>query len=135
MAIKKLQNNFTTPEQSKRLLELGVPADSADCWYNSTKEHGIVTWFHMGIRYCIQDFPDFPDWSKTWKHGGFFGKKVPYYLPCWSVGRLNEIFKICSDNHIEIYDLDLKGTQIERAMQAFENYAKYNWLYFSKLED
>ena len=27
----KLQNNFTTPEQSKRLLELGVPADSADC--------------------------------------------------------------------------------------------------------
>ena len=30
MAIKKLQNNFTTPEQSKRLLELSVPADSAD---------------------------------------------------------------------------------------------------------
>lgn len=29
--MSKLQNNFTTPEQSKRLLELGVPADSADC--------------------------------------------------------------------------------------------------------
>ena len=29
----KLQNNFTAPEQSKRLLELGVPADSADCVY------------------------------------------------------------------------------------------------------
>ena len=33
MAIKKLQNGFTTPEQSKRLLELGVPVDSADCYY------------------------------------------------------------------------------------------------------
>lgn len=33
MAIKKLQNNYTTPKQSKRLLELGVPADSADCYY------------------------------------------------------------------------------------------------------
>jgi hypothetical protein len=29
--MRKLQNNFTTPEQSKRLLELGVPVDSADC--------------------------------------------------------------------------------------------------------
>ena len=31
--MKKLQCNFTTPEQSKRLLELGVPADSADCFH------------------------------------------------------------------------------------------------------
>ena len=30
--MKQLQNNFTTPEQSKRLLELGVPANSADCY-------------------------------------------------------------------------------------------------------
>ena len=29
--MSKLQNDFTTREQSKRLLELGVPADSADC--------------------------------------------------------------------------------------------------------
>lgn len=28
--MKKLQNNFTTPEQSKRLLELGVPEWTAD---------------------------------------------------------------------------------------------------------
>lgn len=32
--MKKLQNNFTTPEQSKRLLELDVPADSADCYFD-----------------------------------------------------------------------------------------------------
>ena len=31
--MKQLQNNFTTPEQSKRLLELGVHEDSADMMY------------------------------------------------------------------------------------------------------
>lgn len=40
MAIKKLQNNFTTPEQSKRLLKLGVPADSADCGIVEDIMHG-----------------------------------------------------------------------------------------------
>ena len=33
----KLQNNYTTPEQSKRLLELGVPRFSADCYYGQRK--------------------------------------------------------------------------------------------------
>ena len=32
--MKNLQNNFTIPAQSKRLLELGVPADSADYYYD-----------------------------------------------------------------------------------------------------
>jgi Tol biopolymer transport system component len=107
--MKTLQNNFTTTEQSKGLLKLGVPADSADCYY-----------LDLGLG----EYSDKP-------YCGFNADE----FPCWSVGRLNEIFKICSDNQIEIYDLDLKGTQIERAMQAFENYAKYNWLDFSKLED
>lgn len=31
--MKILQNNFTTIEHSKRLLALGVPANSADCIY------------------------------------------------------------------------------------------------------
>ena len=33
MDIKKLQNSYTTPEQSKILLELGIPVDSADFIY------------------------------------------------------------------------------------------------------
>ena len=110
--MKRLQNNYTTPEQSKRLLELGVPADSADCYWNDFIQKPYVL-------------------SNLYSKGTFLNPKAP----CWSVGRLNEIFKICSDNHIEIYDLDLEGTQIERAMQAFENYAKYNWLDFSKMEE
>ena len=62
--MKKLQSNFTTPEQSKRLLELGVPADSADLFYHSLKEtadeEGLIV------------------------------------IPCWSVGRLIEVFEICT---------------------------------------
>lgn len=34
--MKPLQNNFTTPEQSRRLLAAGLPFDSADCCYNPT---------------------------------------------------------------------------------------------------
>ena len=36
--MKTLQNNFTTPEQSKKLLELGVPIDSADMFWAASDE-------------------------------------------------------------------------------------------------
>lgn len=73
--MKTLQNNFTTPEQSKRLLELGVPADSADCYINEACENRAF------------QLPDI--FSKcTWVL-----KKRP--IPCWSVGRLIEIMTIC----------------------------------------
>ena len=122
--MKKLQNDFTTPEQSKRLLELGVPEDSANYCY----ECSLIG----GEKYYARELLDDTTFSK---YKRAYDSPCVDIIPCWSVGRLNEIFKICSDNHIEIYDLDLKGTQIERAMQAFENYAKYNWLDFSTLEE
>ncbi len=115
--MKNLQNNFTTPEQSKRLLELGVPADSADGYYTNFDD-GTHAKYPNYI--CYRDITWWNDGDST---------------PSWSVGRLNEIFVICSDIHTEIYDFDLEGTQMERAMQAFENYAKYNWLDFSELKD
>ena len=40
--MKQLQNNFTTPEQSKRLLELDVPADSADCYWLYTQKRTLL---------------------------------------------------------------------------------------------
>lgn len=76
--MKKLQNNFTTPEQSKRLLELGVPADSADCYFLSTD--GITTW--------VRGVAD--------KNMNWFGTIDRTPIPCWSVGRLIEIYyKVC----------------------------------------
>lgn len=61
--MKKLQRNFTTPEQSKRLLELGVPACTADCYY---KESGKIE-----IKNTALD---------------------TLYPSCWSVGRLIELY-------------------------------------------
>ena len=68
----KLQNNFTTPEQSKWLLELGLPADSADCYFT---ESGKIE-----IKNTAFDI---------------------LYTPCWSVGRLIEIFETCTSTKFE----------------------------------
>ena len=73
--MKTLQNNFTTPEQSRQLLELGVPADSADCYLDvANSRRGILA--INGI--YNMDVPT-----------------TPRYLPCWSVGRLIEIICNC----------------------------------------
>ena len=70
--MKNLKNNFTTPEQSNRLLELGVPADSADCYYSQTCRTIVIV--------------DEQIYKKK------FYEVIP---PIWSVGRLMEICKIC----------------------------------------
>lgn len=63
----QLNCNFTNQEQSKRLLELGVPAWTADCYY---KESGKIE-----IKNTALD---------------------TLYPSCWSVGRLIEIYEICT---------------------------------------
>ena len=80
--MKNLQNNFTTPEQSKRLLESGIPADSADCYLLRTRTKGdtfIVEVLHDEL------------YSKKDKF-----TNILEYLPCWSVGRLIEIYLTCA---------------------------------------
>jgi hypothetical protein len=81
--MKTLQNNFTTPEQSKRLLELGVPADSADCYY--------------------QDYGSIP--MLVWTETQPLNLRRGILKPCWSVGRMMEICKICGSYKLakEIY--------------------------------
>lgn len=81
MAIKKLQNNFTTPEQSKRLLELGVPADSADLYTSLGFEN--LTWIRNTKNELSKDFFD----------ALINGKSAN--IPIWSVGRLIEIISLC----------------------------------------
>lgn len=69
----RLNCNFTSKEQSKRLLELGVPSWTADCFYPlKTSDMPMV----------IAD-------SKV-------GFNLKYAMPCWSVGRLIEIYEICT---------------------------------------
>ena len=75
--MKTLQNNFTTPEQSKRLLELGVPADSADCYINTNGNT---------INVIPEDSPKYSEYCRS----------LTYLVPCWSAGRLMEIYELCN---------------------------------------
>ena len=88
--MKTLQNNFTTPEQSKQLLELGVPADSADCYYTQEEIEGNMYWFDLHVKREYQPHTSLHA-SITWGDT----------LPCWSVGRLIEIFELCTSSKFE----------------------------------
>jgi len=115
--MKQLNSNFTTPEQSKRLLELGLPADSADCYYEA---------FGFGKGY--QTFPN---------ACGYFDKDNLLDLPCWSVGRLIEILKLCVTSTLDFIDIIENVRVFEDTLQilvqAFSEYADV--IDFSKLEE
>lgn len=119
--MKKLQNNFTTPEQSKRLLELRVPADSADC--------------------CLRRILTDGGYCETWRVDvfDFTGQIHDDYLPCWSVGRLIEIINICSTtpfpNEITITRRDVDLSIVKTLIERFKELANYYSLDFSKLEE
>ena len=127
MAIKKLQNNYTTPEQSKRLLELGVPADSADCYYS----HYIKTYIHSLYTEILWHRPRFitkdndPNWNAVLMDG------TQTYLPCWSVGRLIEIYEICFGGYFN--SRYFGHTLMEDVLLKIEE--QIDSIDFSKLED
>lgn len=127
--MKKLQNDFTTPEQSKHLLELGVPANSANCIF--TRFSRDEKWKRRFIKdivseqpFCNQDF----------------------YLPCWSALRLLEIIDICEltkkpDLQVEEYPsvtdvMDmLHLSYVEYLVKVIELSKSSKLIDFSKLED
>lgn len=118
--MKQLQNNFTSPEQSKRLLELGLPADSADCYYEAIG-------FNQGYEHTPQ----------ICTNGKFRINIID--LPCWSVGRLIEITTICREwfegqkYHSFVFQKDI--SPLEKIIEKIETAARMNQLDFSKLED
>ena len=78
--MKKLQCNFTTTEQSKWLLELGIPEWTSDCCFSKSKDGEYIC---EGVKHIIPD--------------DFCVQSVPFpAYPCWLVGRLIEIMKICA---------------------------------------
>ena len=117
--MKKLQNNFTTPEQSKRLLELSVPADSADCVHT-----------YLGIRILPEGI--------VYSNYDWMVADGDNRTPCWSVGRLIEIDLICRNTKSDkgliprlfvIYNpniLEELVSYIERTVSEYD---------FSKLEE
>lgn len=126
MAIKKLQNDYTTPEQSKRLLELGVPADSANYAY-MCYEIGDMCRVFINHPYTI--------YSENVKR--LLGRKT---LPCWSVGRLIEIFTTCAeyytgDNSLVFNRESVSLGNINCLISVIELAVKDKCINFSKLEE
>ena len=113
--MKQLQNNFTTPEQSERLLELGLPADSADCYYGSYGGHPD----YVAVRQTEFETED----------DALF-RLNDNLLPCWSVGRLIEIYFICSFQPEILIDYTIEDL-IDYLVSLFKSYA----MNFSKLEE
>ena len=124
--MKKLQNNFTTVEQAKRLMELEVPVDSADCYYLSL---GKNTSNFGHPKYCYKPYTEL----------SMYDYSAIYTLcPCWSMGRLIEILHITYKQDWREYlymcttETCSKGL-INQIMQYLEKYHKDHD--FSKLED
>ena len=112
--MKKLQNDFTTPKQSKQLLELGVPALSANIVYLSTPDSSHDPYIVNG------------DNKKFLKNGKG--------LPCWSVGRLIEIMQVCRTSDVHGYIAFFHDTNnlIDHIISYLE---VPRWYDFSKLEE
>ena len=119
MTIQKLQNNFTTPEQSKRLLELGVPADSADYYLLRTHTKGdtfIVEVLHDELYLKKDKFTNMLE-----------------YLPCWSVCRLIEIYNLCAHGFYTL--TKVPKDLIEHILSRYDWEIRHVGMDFSKLEE
>ena len=128
--MKKLQNNFTTPEQSKRLLELKLPADSADAVYivyhKGTDEEYYTLNVPLPHQSSIIDIVE--NGNKDYRNGNVS------FEYCWSVGRLMQIFAICFDPDFIEFDIFADGTTfLQQMIDKFETYAKS--MDFSKLDE
>ena len=116
-----MKQNFTTPEQSLILLELGLPEKSADCFYNR----------YTGCTEIVNLYDN--SWAQTdrafaWCEG---------FVPIWSAGQLLYILKECieRDDDKEVIFMDLaykQGSIIDLLMDIFKDRPVMD---FSKLED
>lgn len=128
----QMQNNFTTIEQSKKLLELGVPEWTADMFYDVNSEKKYRSW-----EICPDAVPFNTTYRKYLAYGENFDVfKHEYFYPCWTVGRLIEIMNICSIHDIvSIYRTDRDVTQIDIIIETIINRINGNSIDFSKLEE
>lgn len=129
MSMGKLQSNFTAPEQSKRLLKLGVPADSADCIMKNNK--------HV-YKYNFDMEPTMTQLIERLNTDDCMN----VYKPCWSVGRLIEIHLKCcttlnqNDAHIVIsrFGIETEGL-LQNMYDVVCECALLGRYDFSKLEE
>ena len=79
---------FTNKTQAKELLKLGVPANSADCYYGFEGNEIYV----RGNKQQLSE--------KIWEPIHIPERKQAYVCtPCWTVGKLIEIYQQGSGNY------------------------------------
>lgn len=118
----KFKNNFTTREQSEKLLGLGIPADSADCFfylYTNDSDNPHILYKKLSETQADYDSP-------------FSSIKAVLY-PCWSVGRLIEIYIIARGLDTAYLPIERTKDMIKYLIQLYEEKTKD--LDFSKLEE
>ena len=87
----KFKNNFTTREQSEKLLGLGIPADSADCF------------FYLNTNYSDKPHILYKKLSETQAdYDSPVSSIIAILYPCWSVGRLIEIWLLCNNAQFSV---------------------------------
>lgn len=123
--INKANKDYTTPEQSKRLLELGVPAKSANMYY-----------YDMGSGFIFA-----PDMIERKEDSDYLVSGDPRYLPCWTTGRLMWIINKCvpkSYNRFLIFEnmnLHKIADFIEMNLITYEVLVQQKMIDFSRLEE
>lgn len=125
----KLNVNFTSPSQGQRLMEIGLPRDSVDCiGFVCNRAEG--TWLKKGDihRIVLLDRDTYTEVTKPDEHGGTF---VDEPFPCWSVGRLIEIYENLMGIPFTRYNL--KISLLDEVLERYWQNKKQ--LDFSKLED
>ena len=126
--MKKFQKDGTTPEQSKRLLELGIPADSANY-----------------VRFRDDFYPEVLHSKYSEYMEELIFTEPEEYTPCWSALRLMEIIDICalgeqSDPNTEEYPSTIKVMNklhipyVEYLVKSMERAVQLETIDFSKLE-
>ena len=117
--MKRLQSNFTTVEQSKRMLELGVPEWTADLRYRICKANDSI----LGNPYLT-------------KGKKYTGSHFNSSLPCWSVGRLIEIYLLCAElKKPQMIFIKEYVLMMDRIINELCYMAESERLDFSKLEE
>ena len=116
----KLHNNFTTLEQSKKLLEMGVPTWTADCFHTTDLQHNPIEDATPAIITYQLDTHEIV-WDKV------------YGFPCWSVGRLIELY--CLATGVEYTKIGISEISLTELMiKLIEVAVKLKTFDFSKLE-
>lgn len=119
---KNIQNYFTSVEQSKKLIELGVPPNSADCYWEFCSDKFGES--------CEYDF--FVGENAAIKNN-LLSFRNEYVVPSWSVGRLIDIINNSTKlGYLVLYSSDIL---IERLIKVIENHSKFNEIDFSKFEE